>query len=447
MKNNIDKESEIDLYKFFHILLNGKRTIILVTLLSVTLAVFLANSRPTLYKSVALVEIGQYYNLKGEKDYIENSNELVSALTIKFNYTDNEDVALYALGKDLIQVETTTFLNQGPPLLKKVVEFIENRHSYVVNKYKSQNLLIQNSKIKELDSTLKFNTELLKLELESNKSKIERDIILLNQRIKEINLTIRPNLISNNEINVASLDNKISLVSSHIAKELETSQMLKDSPGLKKFVKFLEEGDGLEIATISNSLELARLMEIFASIPKTEQATYESKLNLVSLISTRDLAISRLNTEMALLDKEVIDSSIILVTLKDSLSNTKDGLSSLVNNDSTQLYQINLNLDSLSNDQSNVINTLNRADIITKINLNIFKLTREKSSLEYELMLLDIQSEDNTSSSLVGSINTTEIYSKSMIIILLGLIFGLAISVIMVFLSLTFNNIFRSNKA
>ena len=247
-------------------------------------------------------------------------------------------------------------------------------------------------------------------------------------------------------------------------------------------------------------------MEIFASIPKTEQATYESKLNLVSLISTRDLAISRLNTEMALLDKEVIDSSISLVTLKDSLSNTKDDLSILVNNNSTQFYQINLNLDSSSNDQPIALNTVNRTDIIKKINLNIFKLNREtlavfqenliavnlaqnqldasdglenfnfativsdaklgfkgevlgdiskvifslaqeKSRLEYELMLLDIQSKDNTSSSLVGNINTTEIYSKSMIIILLGLIFGLAISVIMVFLSLTFNNIFRSNKA
>ena len=206
--NNIDK-NEIDLNQIFHKIIEGKTIIIAVTLLTVIMATIVAKSRPILFQSSALIEIGSFYKEADEDSKktlnqispIESSESLIRALKIQFNYANNENINISQREANLIQVDTIKTIDQGTPLIKSVLEYILKRHGNVVENYNTQHINIQKTRIENIDASINFNQKLLNIEIESNKGLIiarfdeeieltKKNISLLKRKILYINSSI-----------------------------------------------------------------------------------------------------------------------------------------------------------------------------------------------------------------------------------------------------------------
>ena len=98
-ENNRYREETIDLKDIINQLIASKKLIIIITLLSTILALFYSSSKPPIFTSTALIEIGHYdlinvdthggppkYLISDKKLLIESAKELTQELKIFFSH-------------------------------------------------------------------------------------------------------------------------------------------------------------------------------------------------------------------------------------------------------------------------------------------------------------------------------------------------------------------------
>ena len=89
------KNDEIDLKKIFDQLLASKMLVIVITLLFTILASYIGLSRPPVFTSTALIEIGQYVHPNNEYEQnilIENPEDLILELNIGFVHKKQSEI-------------------------------------------------------------------------------------------------------------------------------------------------------------------------------------------------------------------------------------------------------------------------------------------------------------------------------------------------------------------
>lgn len=389
------KASEIDLNQIFHKLLEGKIIIIVITLLLVIMSAFVANSRPILFQSSAIIKIGNYeptdmHIWTGDRNskemtnqsldmltnyqfQIEDSKNLIRALQFRFNYENNKNINIFQRDTNIIQVETKATIGEGSLLLNDVFEYIFKRHQRIVDNYNSQQIQILKTKIENLNSSI----ENINSSIENRNSSIEIDFLekikLLERRIEKINTSIN-------------------FYEKELAIEIKSNK-------------------ALAITAISSE-----------AADNADEIKYNKSNNNTEFIFLQ--RYHEIKDKIFLLTEEKIDVEIKLVILSNKIINFRKNLN--VN------FQISTN--SLE-DEENLVFIPN----------DIFKLTQEKLKLDGELKLFQSQSLYNDKTSLVGEIASTEIYSKSILIILFGFVSGLILSIALVFSISAFKNIFKGN--
>ena len=127
------QEDEIDLKEIFKILINSKKLIIVTTLIITLLGTIYSFQKAPLYKSTALIEIGQYNTFENENILLESASKLIQNLNIVFIHKSNEDInslSIKTIENKLIQVEIRKPSKElSKKTLNEIIRYIENRHS------------------------------------------------------------------------------------------------------------------------------------------------------------------------------------------------------------------------------------------------------------------------------------------------------------------------------
>ena len=71
-QNNSSKKNEVNLNQIFNLILDAKILFISIIILSTAIATYIAVSKPILFNSIAVIELGHYYDSQGNKKQIEN---------------------------------------------------------------------------------------------------------------------------------------------------------------------------------------------------------------------------------------------------------------------------------------------------------------------------------------------------------------------------------------
>ena len=85
--NNNEVENKLDLLEVLQILVNSKNIIIVITLIFSLLAFIYSSLGDQQYKSVAIIEIGNFISKDGEENLIEPMSDLINYLEEDLIYT------------------------------------------------------------------------------------------------------------------------------------------------------------------------------------------------------------------------------------------------------------------------------------------------------------------------------------------------------------------------
>ena len=499
--NSNFKKTEINLNDIFHKLLDAKILVIFITFLSVAFSIYISKNSPVLFKSSALIEIGQFVSINlddsssdGLINYkklpIEETEDFVRALRIHFNYTKNQDIDIFARDSNIVQIDTENLEGVGTPLLNEVLEYSRNRHKTIADSYTSQMIKIMETEIENLNSTIMFNKELLDIEIKSNKGiileKLNDEIFLtqlsindLKRQIKSTDSEIRfnkelgdietQNKISNYENILESLNNKIYLLEEITSKEVAALKLLKS-----QYSNSLD-GNGLDINQTPYFMSSDEQVKMPAFI-WFDESIFKRKSKLVDLRVERKTILSDLTRlKQHFSELEVSQGLISAISGEMTLINnsnnpiniTNEGRPSLLFNliqekidlvaqlESKLLYFSSLQLSSRDSIMVTSVTSNTSPNIVAEIELKtneikfsnnnipmiIFTLSQEALNKEADLKVFKMQSEFNTETSFVGAITPEQVYSKSLLLMLFAFIFGLILSVTIVFSISAFKNI------
>ena len=115
--NNYLKEEEINLSEIFKTLFNSKKLIIAITLVITTLGAIYSFQKVPVYKSTALIEIGNYSQIEQieignysqiEQILIEPAKTLIQELNINFIHKQKEILKIKPIEDRLIQIASTS---------------------------------------------------------------------------------------------------------------------------------------------------------------------------------------------------------------------------------------------------------------------------------------------------------------------------------------------------
>ena len=158
--NNYIQEDEIDLKKFIKLLINSKKLIILITLVITTLGAIYTSQKIPQYISTVLIEIGSYdleVNDYGKK-LIESTDSLIQNLKIIFLHKQDVSFGIRAIEDRLVSINTKSHNPEmSIDLLNKIIEYIKNRHSNLLQKIAYP----LTSEIKRIDIEIEFINDIL----------------------------------------------------------------------------------------------------------------------------------------------------------------------------------------------------------------------------------------------------------------------------------------------
>ena len=146
--NDYIQKVEIDLKEIIKLLNNSKILIITITLVITILGSFFTNQKAPKYRSNALLEIGQFFDIQLNKEIlIEPTNDLFQELKIQFIHKkitpgiNYDNLSLNPISGRLIKISILSPSSEtSGKLLNELVEFIENRHSNLLrNKIQRSN--------------------------------------------------------------------------------------------------------------------------------------------------------------------------------------------------------------------------------------------------------------------------------------------------------------------
>ena len=483
--DNINR-NEINLNQIFHKLLEWKIIIIIVTLLSVIMATYVAKSRPVLFKTSALIEIGEFTQLTFDFEDkvsfqlspIEDANDLIRALKIKFNYANDNNINIYKREANLIQFDTKANFGIGTPLMNELIEYIDTRHKSIVEDYISYQTEIQKTKIKNKKSELQFYEE-AKLyqklfENAKNTSLLIRSITKINTKInfnKDLLAKETEGLVSFSEQKIHFLMREINNLDSRIKFNNlllanETEMLLKKNDSFEQDSQqglfFLQ----LQIASQEKSAKIFELTQkkIEAEV---ELESLQENLSVIdnsllgnniilSLTKENTFELQGSNSSLATIKdikKTLFDLSLEKIELETDLILLQKNLTQI---DTSRIGGATLKFDSefLSRiktlgwtyDHLELNGKKVRPGEIKNLSQTIFNLTQQKLSLEAGLKLFESRSQYDTKTSLIGGITSLQVYSKSLLIILFGFLSGLVLSIGLVFLISTFKNILKGSE-
>jgi capsular polysaccharide biosynthesis protein len=194
--NNYIQEDEIDLKKIFKLLINSKKLIIAITLVITTLSVFYSPQKAPQYISTVLIEIGSYdleVNDLEVNDYgkklIESTASLIQNLKINFIHKQKLTLSFNSIENRLISIKAhSLYPEMNIDLLNKIIGYIKNRHSNLLQKIAYQ----LTSKIKRIDTEIEFINNMLIHSQEKEKLRIS--YLIENQDGQAIHLIERTDL-------------------------------------------------------------------------------------------------------------------------------------------------------------------------------------------------------------------------------------------------------------
>ena len=133
LNSNSSKEN-IDLGSIIKLLMNSKKLVLVVTLVTPIL-VFLFNSQQQdTYESTAIVEIGQYLDFKKEKVLIEPSINLYNELNINFIYKNGYTLSVAPFENRLVEIKASSnSYSESVRIVEEAIVFVRNRHSKIIS--------------------------------------------------------------------------------------------------------------------------------------------------------------------------------------------------------------------------------------------------------------------------------------------------------------------------
>lgn len=133
LNSNSSKEN-IDLGSIIKLLMNSKKLVLVVTLVTPIL-VFLFNSQQQdTYESTAIVEIGQYLDFKKEKVLIEPSVNLYNELNINFIYKNGYTLSVAPFENRLVEIKASSnSYSESARIVEEAIVFVRNRHSKIIS--------------------------------------------------------------------------------------------------------------------------------------------------------------------------------------------------------------------------------------------------------------------------------------------------------------------------
>jgi LPS O-antigen subunit length determinant protein (WzzB/FepE family) len=237
--NNFFQEDEIDLKELFKFLINSKKLLITITLVITTLGAIYSFQKTQEFKSIAFIEIGNYYDLDSNSlKSIEPADTLIEEL--KINYflkkqifdIDEKDLEFNLQGGRIIEIlAISTSSVKSEKIVNEILKFIQNRHLDLIT---DKVLFITNEinfQISKVNDKIEFKKEkeekLIKLtkdifdpkegfnlEILTN----SYDIFLLSQRKKTLEFNLE--YLSNPNIIKTKLAKEIVTINSGLKKEI-----------------------------------------------------------------------------------------------------------------------------------------------------------------------------------------------------------------------------------
>jgi hypothetical protein len=296
--NNYIQEDEIDLKKIVKLLINSTKLIIVITFVTTILTAIYASQKEPQYISSALIEIGSYdseiNDLKGN-DYgntlIEKPAALIQNLNINFIHRQELNLEIEPIEGRLIRINTNSpNVEINIDLLNKIIGFIQNRHSNLLQK-----------KVYKLTSEIKFKD----IEIEFEKAKIAELINTLNRQI-------------------INLDSKIKSLNDIVGEDTRNLELLKSNPELLiqrasvypslnqlifAYKNEINEYEDLKISTTQQIENLERSNKVF----KLSQDKNNLVLKLEFLTkqnSTKTQLIGKIDTR-ATTSKKILTTSLL----------------------------------------------------------------------------------------------------------------------------------------
>jgi LPS O-antigen subunit length determinant protein (WzzB/FepE family) len=273
-------EDEIDFRKIIKILIESKKLLI-STILFFTIAsiIYSASLKPS-FETSTNIEVGYISQNNNGIELIESLSDLTSYLKVlKIKNPDGifiQDVSINTFEDKIINLKTTSSsAEQNEILLTEVINYIDERHSGFV-------LLLKDRisyKIDLIESELSFLEEKIKFDLEANTLKLQNDLPIIDQEIRQLNQVI-----------------------------------IQDSNNLN-----LLKGTTLSLERALNSPTLEQII-----------SSYKSKINLLKRernIIVLDLSIS--SHKLDTINNGTFQSDLLL-TLKQSLRSAEDELQILI---------------------------------------------------------------------------------------------------------------------
>ena len=350
--NNYLQENEIDLKETFKLLINSKKLIITITLVITILGAIYSFQKAPVFKSTALIEIGQYDTFEKKNILLESASKLIQNLNIAFIYksVDNYYLSTKTIENKLIKIEILTpSIEQGIKTLDEIIRHIENRHTNLLSNIQQRITNPITYKIESLNNQIEFSqsrtsnlTERLNNNIEAAKYIISNLIESLNSELPGLNRKIESlNLI------IVKDEGNLSLLKANPPELLQRTTL---SPTLEQVIhsyeiqlldyedrkiQLLKEKDVLQNQLNileSNNLETAQIFKLLIFLD-THLLMFNKLTESINLESERTFQLSqeknRLEKELELLinqkytnsqligelDTNVVDKKVLIIFL------------------------------------------------------------------------------------------------------------------------------------
>jgi len=223
-----EHENEIDFIKLFQFVLDSKKIIIPLTLIFTLIVFYLLNIQKPSYKSVALIEIGNF-----KEELIESNHDLISHLNINYRYKNPIDGGELKIRPKEDRIVEITFTSKSADknsiLLNQLYEFASTRHLNLVENRmkevsfeKNININYLTNRINSLEKSLEINNEKQKLAISYEIDKTDNLIDLLNESLTENKI-----LLEDYEIEKFKIDTKLIELSQKKIELLGKLELLK----------------------------------------------------------------------------------------------------------------------------------------------------------------------------------------------------------------------------
>lgn len=163
------EKDEINLNEIWSIINNGKKIILVISLLFTFIGLILSLTKPKIYELKAVLEIGsikEYNNVNSKNSFLEHPNNLKQRLEIVYRNRNIASVSIINGTLNLIEIVVHSESNKkGLKELNIIISEVIKEHKIIVDKYKSS-FNNENNFLTEQKKLLSKNQEELLVELE-----------------------------------------------------------------------------------------------------------------------------------------------------------------------------------------------------------------------------------------------------------------------------------------